>query len=193
MLVCARDSPPPPESIQGTAGMWPTVHLPKLKLFNLFGTVSWVSASPSQPSWIPLSCETTAALFGIREALRIRQFGGCLPNSSILYATSYPLDEFIMVSKALMRTNNITVQGRFFFLFWKSSLIYSYSSQCKGSGIYLPSPGLPTREMKSKLYPLFHGRVSFKKKVRCLNTSHKVSLTQLGTIIPTAAAAHTAS
>lgn len=73
-----------------------------------------------------------------------------------------------------MRTNDITVP-RDFFLFSKLSLICSYLSQGKGSRIYVPSPGLPTWDMKSKQYPLLHGRVGFKKKVRCLNTLHQVS------------------
>lgn len=44
-------------------------------------------------------CKITQVLFGIQEALWTRQFGGCLPNSSILHAAFYLLYDFIMVCK----------------------------------------------------------------------------------------------
>lgn len=54
------------------------------------------------------------------------------------------------VGKALTRTNYKTAVclENECFLFWKSSLIQSYLSQCKGSGIYLPSQMLPTWEKR---------------------------------------------
>lgn len=56
-----------------------------------------------------------------------------------------------------MRTNNITEPGDYFSVL-KAKLDLQLLK------LYLPPPVLPTWEMKNKPYPLFHGRVSFKKK-----------------------------